>query len=900
MALEVRLDSSQFKQIINESIERARKFLDSTSSVEAVSTNNVSFDNLFHVSDHLANVFAACVRLVFEEFGFPKDLVAEQRALSVVFSLAVKTAAPLKETRTVKGPSLVTTYASGNSREAYTERTETVFKYVPSSSWSLGYFEAANVHETKVGSQGDTEFTFYRSYESNDPSFVCDPIGCNLTWFNLKARREMQPLDRRPLKSGVNATPARSMGVKEALENCGELMEWISKLRGDMTRVPVTFEAANRIASKAFLPVAPIFAQKQLIPADVLLQQFQQSLQEVFRDGAKTCEGRSFTEYGLYYTMGPIVCSEGCLKDAKLVQAVQVIGRLCQSYRAAVEYIESLMMDALCSAIGKVNVSHQDFTEYMKFHNRKVFDEKFSPKSFCYAIRRPLCDPEGVVSIESTASVEGDPVQFFVREDGVHKVSFSLNAGTNVEMQANMYLHGMIDFRFGKLDTSFSLSLRARQFSNFICMLGRYPASGLFEPSHAIFVKNRDEITVPIELAVIPSPKEFANAIQSLSVEQQQFAKAYRGMQLSSTLFAVCVIHVKPQLELLLRAPSGSLTKEIRLTQDALNILVRYQIPGDLLSCSLKNPSEIEAVENIKKNCSQVQKTIGAVQLESFGTRAGPSLQAILAKISKERAERDAEKPLPEREWGHSDVECCILEVGSFTSRAGFAGSTAPRYTSVTVVGRPRHTGVMVGMGQKDSYSGGDVPTTNLIGGDAAAGGEEGGGGGGEEGGGGEPSGEKGSDSAKSEVVKSELSLTQMSPVQSLRDYTTIPNVLEQLFSESLCVRPVILNVKNSWVKRYCPSLIDVHPRIDVLEENDLKDEKNVAFDLLDALSRSGALPLCQSELHVVVVQSHGFEKSIIQTVLEDNVNPIDRIEETCFKMASVIHDVTQAQLFKK
>lgn len=38
--------------------------------------------------------------------------------------------------------------------------------------------------------------------------------------------------------------------------------------------------------------------------------------------------------------------------------------------------------------------------------------------------------------------------------------------------------------------------------------------------------------------------------------------------------------------------------------------------------------------------------------------------------------------------------------------QAGFAGDDAPRAVFPSIVGRPRHQGVMVGMGQKDSYVG--------------------------------------------------------------------------------------------------------------------------------------------------------------------------------------------------
>jgi hypothetical protein len=46
-------------------------------------------------------------------------------------------------------------------------------------------------------------------------------------------------------------------------------------------------------------------------------------------------------------------------------------------------------------------------------------------------------------------------------------------------------------------------------------------------------------LSVAIDAVAIPSAQEFADAIQSLSEEQQRFAKHFRSMQLSSTLFAV-------------------------------------------------------------------------------------------------------------------------------------------------------------------------------------------------------------------------------------------------------------------------------------------------------------------------------------------------------------------------
>lgn len=47
-----------------------------------------------------------------------------------------------------------------------------------------------------------------------------------------------------------------------------------------------------------------------------------------------------------------------------------------------------------------------------------------------------------------------------------------------------------------------------------------------------------------------------------------------------------------------------------------------------------------------------------------------------------------------------------VHDNGSFYTKAGFAGDDAPRAVFPTLVGRPRHKGIMIGMGQKESYVG--------------------------------------------------------------------------------------------------------------------------------------------------------------------------------------------------
>nr|XP_002712199.3 actin, cytoplasmic 1 [Oryctolagus cuniculus] len=52
------------------------------------------------------------------------------------------------------------------------------------------------------------------------------------------------------------------------------------------------------------------------------------------------------------------------------------------------------------------------------------------------------------------------------------------------------------------------------------------------------------------------------------------------------------------------------------------------------------------------------------------------------------------------------DIASLVVDNGSGMCKAGFTGDDAPRAVFPSIVGRPRHQGVMVGMGQKDSYVG--------------------------------------------------------------------------------------------------------------------------------------------------------------------------------------------------
>jgi hypothetical protein len=58
----------------------------------------------------------------------------------------------------------------------------------------------------------------------------------------------------------------------------------------------------------------------------------------------------------------------------------------------------------------------------------------------------------------------------------------------------------------------------------------------------------------------------------------------------------------------------------------------------------------------------------------------------------------------------------------------------------------------------------------------------------------------------------------------------------------------------------------------------------------LDAISRSGTLPIACAELHIVVAVSHCFDNDLMGTIIQDNINPIEKLERSALMIASTIY----------
>jgi hypothetical protein len=133
-------------------------------------------------------------------------------------------------------------------------------------------------------------------------------------------------------------------------------------------------------------------------------------------------------------------------------------------------------------------------------------------------------------------------------------------------------------------------------------------------------------------------------------------------------------------------------------------------------------------------------------------------------------------------------------------------------------------------------------------------------------------------------------------------DYTKIPLELEARFDAmeddgfSGSVRPVIMAPSDCWSR--ARQIGFVGPRTtSALSVEEQSLEKQAAFGLLDALSRSGDLTMEEAELHVIVAFSQQFPKTLVDTVIQDNSNPIEAVERTLLTVGSQVFDQPEQML---
>jgi len=329
-------------------------------------------------------------------------------------------------------------------------------------------------------------------------------------------------------------------------------------------------------------------------------------------------------------------------------------------------------------------------------------------------------------------------------------------------------------------------------------------------------------LIVPLLSEQIPSAAQFRDAIDSLSPEMQRFAKAYRAMQLESSMFALLVIQIKPQMELLLNLPPSSLTKQIRLTQDLMEMFIQYQIPSDLMSFDGDlNSSVGSKLDAVKSHVKQLQDLIQDMKNKELTEAAEGATYRVLDSIAS---------PTSSSSSSIAHVRRSVTR----TSPSPLPGSNRIQSTSVNA----------------------------------------------------------GAAQAQSAEQKAANAQAMIDADNVLVDYTKLPAALDarlDMSARGSVVRPTTISVGNTWQKKFQKKLLSP-PAETSLSADELHTERNRAFDLLDALSRSGALPFTHASLHIVIAATQCFDKSLMETVTRSNINPIEKAEATSAVMTSILH----------
>ena len=713
-------------------------------------------------------------------------------------------------------------------------------------------------------------------------------------------------------------TPRRNPQIDEALEKFAQFGRWCSRTSQYLINVlKPQVEDMNKGKAALFDPV----------PATFVLEE----------DGGEGGKGSSLSlndleqvlerqhevfEQVLSEVMSSVTAKEKSMHDIFSVRTIlggHEMNQMCVSHSQLVSTLESMLEEQLISAIGKI-IQPQHFAEYMEHHYRQLYDEKYRPKGFCHAVRRPEHYPEGTLSLESRDE-KGDyqPVPCLVASrtsttgsDGGSgavaaggsgpAMTFPLNAASDLTFYGDQYLHSFVVHQFsGQSPAPMRLAARARQFSSFILMVGKMSGPTSFDPTSAIIVKNKDDLLIPMLLETIPTPKEFKDAIESLSPEQQRFAKSFRGMQLNSTLFGVVIIQIKPQLERVLNLPFDSLTKEIKLTQELMELFIEYQIPPDLLSFSSTEDQGMMPLEAVKVHVKEIMSILEE-------SKENEIQQALQERVKHELSTPElASQQSPDFSMSSFGAAPQMMQremqqaYGGGGGGGGFGaangsggrpgrGGSRMRKMSKSKGARPPAPQASAGAppppaSSRMQFATGAARKSSAAGESKSSGGQT------------------STTTTTTTTMQTVQSKEGSSSSSSASDWTNIPKRMDETFEKldtDSALRPTILNVGKNWDRTTQKGLLSKPVRVRDFGVSQQKTERTKTFDLLDALTRSGVMPvLTGASLHVILCATHCFEKTLMNTLVQNNVNPIEKAERSSLIMASTIHQVEPSTMIR-
>ena len=909
-----------------------------------------SYDNKYGLADLLTNTAIIAQMNILERLGLTADLLKSidttkpttlrfQASDSCTFLKEQIVKVPMPHSFDTKEETKTTgSFFGSTSKSTVSQIINNVKEYhwKWEVSWELSVYSGTDIKERKVlGSRTSSTILITQSQTTPPlPEHTTYPLNeVPLTWLikmidcdTLTARFRIDT------ENPATKTPFRNQDIEDTLTFMESLGKWarsiiqffihhvqriiLSEHNPAGSPAPTQTGKLNSISSKEiFCPIQPLMEgqstkstetghETQDDPKSVLtLKNVDTSPESPLMSGkdmTKLLNEQIRTIDEMTLSLQKTFPSKQLVKLLSMAEATVVL--LCKhctdlilQYTYSMGYIEEMLKDQLVAAIGK-QIEPKDLDQFVKFHNARLLNPP--PKPFCHTIRRPEHYPDGVLSIERDANNKMEPIDTLVRQVATTApLQVPLNAATTIELTGDMYLHGWVQHRFEDSNNSYKLIARARQFSCFILVVGTMAGPNQLEPKDAIIVQNKDEVLIPLVLNELPTAKEFKDAIKSLSPEQQRFAQAFRSMQLESSVFGVCVIQVKPQLEALLGLPDDSLTKEMQLTQDLMELFIDYQVPSDLLSYDgpVDMGSVQEKVANVKEHVKVVLDVIKVAkvkQLEESTMKADMAVERAIVDEPYDWAGANFARSL-ER------VDCLIpgdsIPRRAMSSKMVIGGSFPRSANDIGAVSKC--SAPMMGDDVSRSMQGMGPRSKEISILPKSFGGSE-----------------YSNEGGGVELSKAPKEVQTFADIQLSKnaegtifgdnqgvcvDFTMIPKVLDakmEKYDTDNALRSTIISAGIFWTRRHQENLLS-SLKDRTLVSDEIKSETNKAFDLLDALSRSGSLPIACSELHVIVAVTHGFENDVMGTVIQDNVNPIEKLEKSTLLVASAIHGIPAQEL---
>lgn len=931
-------------RVVEQALETVDRILDLHRNPRLAEDVNHEYGDKYALVDQMTNAAMIGQVNVLGHFGLTAEILKDvDKSKPVTLRFQASDSCTFVKERTVEVPATKTVetdeISESSSPSFFGSKTKSTIKQVVnhvkefhwkiSVDWSVSIYSSSNIEEKKIlSSRSSSMILITQTKRAPIPEHrECKPLDVSLNWLIKHIDTGAMTTDFRvDTQSLKTKTPRRNSQVEEALKFMNTFSSWTSGVRAYFNKCvqhdvvdkhnpagsaprPNPEDRFTRLRDDTFVPVQPLFEDKTgkqseaeadasptATPKSILALPTQTSedettllskcdvhklLNEQIRSMNASLESLAKT-----YSAANITDTLLSVAEASLVLMSMHSERLATFYVSSVGYVEHMLHDQLVAAIGK-RIDVSDIEQFLRFHNARLLLPP--PKAFCHAIRQPGHYPSGIVSIEAFQN-DGKraPIETLVRKvDCAHSIKLPINAATHVQLTGDIFLHGWIQHRFGPSQNMPELIARARQFSSFMLVVGTMAGYDSFEPKDAIILQNKDELNIPLMLHEIPTAKEFKDAIHSLSPEQQRFAEAFRKMQLGSSVLGISIIQIKPQLEVLLGLPSGALTKEMKLTQDLMELFVEYQVPSDLLSYDGidDNSNHKDKVNNVRSHVEAVAGVVADAKASELKEQTMKAEMAFHSAVAESPIRATGEHSIAPGVEYWSQGEAISRErdygawsgsrpEGAVTRRLKKSKGRTPSSPNMAMMAKASAL-PLAAMNTSMAEDSSAPPKMPL------------------------PASPRDVEVSEKSTHPTPMPSSSGAAPDGAIDFTAVPRLLDSAidqYAQGSALRSTTVKLSERWSRSRHENLLS-EAATSVLRADDIKTERNKAMDLLDALSRSGSLPIAFSELHVMVSVTHCFEKDVIETIVHDNINPIEKLEQSTLLVGSAIHGVPASSL---